>query len=1506
MKTLCRAEKTALMRAQNAVPVQFWYRRRRFGVRPALSAIALFPGLGSSAASRSEHCARSAAPAPLVRARTTGLAACVVLLMGLPAAAAGRPLPFEHRGDAWRFGDERLRITLNAATGAWTGLDRNGRPALRESGAVQYFDVRSSSRWLTGGGMKPRLEKVRRISADEIAAQVRTGAWTTEFHYILYPDKARIRRWVRITWHGPAGEREKLRGFWLRTPQVRLAPGGVYLFPARWPLLRRRVGEFEDGRKTSTGRGPGIVIVQMTPRLSGIWLSDELTPRSDRPSASVTEGRGTLRVGQGYQCEGWVKPGVPQDVGDAWLWLVEGDAETALHRVHDLLRDLGHTPPSDRPDWFRRAVLYSLHPGGTIGSQFRDLGGFGPATALLDTIRDLGCNSVWVLPIEDSGVYHPRDYYKFQKGVGSVEAYRAFVRKAHALKLHVLRDIVPHGGTNDCPRAKAHPEWLLRTETGGTLSYWCFDFNWPSWIQYMAKVARDYMTQADIDGFRVDAVYGSKISNWNPDIPYSRASFARLQGGLHMLRAIRQAVKSVKPRDGGVLAEVGSSAHGTVSDAVYDFTLCYSVLHDLRRRSAAESVPDIQRWLYEQDKSEAPDLIRVRHIESHDSLRSLLWYGLRPQRALMALTAWIHGMPLVYHEMEYGSSAVFRRIFRIRAAVPELGGGPMDSLAVSAPAGVFACLRSSQPAAASVVLVNFNPERARGRVRVLRDRLPTGLRSGPRRVLDAWNDCAVRSAVSVEGGGVLELPLDLPPFGFTVYVLRRGDPAGVPQSRDGPLPVEQPAGPPMADPAGCVLLTAGRHRLWIDRRAGLPVRFDLDDHRVLGPADLVLDPVTCNAAASACELRTSPGVVRVRRRFGDRSLDIVYRAGSGRIVMDLSWSAPGPPLYAAFHWPVDRARRWSAACAEGLFEDRYRVRHRTTDGVIGSIYWRPQGTATVWDSLLHPFGAHTAAARLGAAAADGQEMLTFIFPDAMRRPVRVRWLDRVGKREQLGLLAAWSDPDAADLLPGGRRGFRLVLGAGPRLLTQRPGPAAQGRAAGPSKAPEAATVGKVRVVPAVGGWLVTTLRYRLRLSRSGAIVSLRRGAGAAAMPTAVDGDIYTDAGFSRERTFYAASDDVEAASWIDEAGDGTVRLRFFGRLRGFHRFDKMPVPVWYVTEYVLRPEAPGFRMACAVRPEAPPFGARAFLAWRVRTRGVAALEYRGAGRKIAVGDVGNGSRRVLQSRNLPNRPVPDEVRLLDARGRPLLYLTDLRCGGGRRPGNVFMHGGNFFVTWYDGAPDAAEAGRWSWFTTMITPGPDASPAYGPKNCELRGASVERPAADVRMPGFEELLALRPRFLSSGARLPVVPSRSPWSPPPTGGRVVTDVVHGGRAAAFVENRTGGYLLWTQDLPVEVFKPGTRRRLSAWVRGEAIVRGTPAWKTGTVRWTFIVKGKAHYVSSEALLGTFDWRRVAVDAAIPEGVERILIQIGLNGSRGRMWIDDVRLVTLPIPGAPQRTGR
>ncbi|MBN2449963.1 MAG: hypothetical protein JXR77_06220 [Lentisphaeria bacterium] len=1407
---------------------------------------------------------------------------CLLVALGglcmttIPAAELSR------EGNEWRFGDDRLALCIDAVGGALTGLSVGERAPLRDEGSGQWFDVRQDDLWVTGGMQAvPALTAVRPVGDGQLEVTVTVAHWQVVFHYQLLPDAGALRRWFSVTWNG--SEPTKLKGFWMRTPPFRAGPDTWYCLPGVYPPETRSAESFSEGTRRSSGRSPNVLAAQVERDLAVVWVLDESKPFSDRGSVTATETADGVRVSQGFQALARMRPGDTQVLGDAWIWILPCDGETALKRLGDCLRQLGHCVPPDRPDWFRDAVLYSLHPGGTIGSQFTDLGGFRAAADLLESIAAMGVAAVWIMPIEDRSPYHPRDYYAFQEGLGSAEEYRALVARAHTLGLYVLQDIVPHGGSNDCPRALSHPEWLACEEDGSTLPYWCFDFHWPTWQTYMADVARHYVREYGVDGYRVDACAGSRIPNWNPDIPYGRASFAQLQGGLGMLRALRAAVKETKPDVGGLLAETEGSIYATVSDAVYDFTLCYQVFPDARRTGPEVFVGRLRRWLHEQQAAEVPGVVRLRHVESHDSLRSLLCYGLAPQRALMAVSAWIDGMPLVYHGAEDGSRDICSRIFAVRRTLPELRRGAADYLAVQAPPTVFACLRSLADHGA-IVLANLGPEGVEGEIRLPLDALPDGA-PRPQTAHDLWTGDTVPAEVD---GGSLRMPIRLPAFGFTVLALHpdRGaerSPAGEAWSASAPEEL------PVADAVPALVLEGPGYAAAIDNDTGLLRSFAVGGRRVLGPLDLYTGVQVAGGGDVVAKVSRRAGpdaAISAAIALGGATLELTYRAEPAGLRLHCAWMGEAPGDLAALELPLLAARRWAVSCAEGRFEDTVRPPGNISAGTVGSIYWRPQAMGVVFDSLLHPLGLEPSASRLSALA-NGRPLEVFLDPSA--QPVRLQCLHRPEDPADLRLLLAWTDPEAGTRRPC--RSFALLLAPG----TLPPAAGSDHPPANGNLHPQAIqgllpppTEPFPRVLPATGGWIVRNAHYSVRLSRSGAPVEVSVPSAA---PDAVlrGGDLYTDRGFGAGGTRYGVADEVEAAQRLWRDGK-VLRLRFEGRLRHSYRFHKLVPPVEYFWEYAF--DAGGtFAMQAGVRPHVPPSGESAFLGLCLPVPGLTDVRFEHGGRLVFEGAVGDGRSRVGETSRMGTPTVPDRIVASGTSGR-LVELSGITCGGAETCRNVFAHGRNLFLTWYDGPAESRREGHWRWLSACVTPGRDDA---RPPRVAFAEPPNDQPDGLLRDGGFETLGGSTAFSLRGGPSLRRGSALGVWAAP-AGGSVVPTPVHGGRlAAAVVSSQPQSYRLWRQSLPQDAFPEGSRWRLSAWVKGEGIEPGPVAWQVGTVRLA-VVGERTTYVSCEDLTGTFDWRQVAVEWQVPPDLRDVRLEAGLNGATGSIWVDDLRLERLP----------
>ena len=658
----------------------------------------------------------------------------VVIAAG--AASQGLPLELKQTADgSWWFGNNALTVAISGKTGWPIAWDVEGKRVL-SGGKTPETPWGVLFRAIDGKGPQRNSGRVKVLSVgtedgNVLVSRMDADGWRVALRLTLDTEARRASGRFEIERTGD--EPVRLIRFWIRAGALALGDGGEVAAPARWPLMRFASSEFLDGAEVKSGQSGCPLIAADGRGNTVVWLENQFLPHGDQGFALAAAHNGGADVTQQYYCQGFMRKGDHQTVGDSHILFEKGTVDDALGRLPRWFASVGQVAPSDRPKWMKESILYTISPRGTRDADRHDGRGFKGIEAYLDAIAALGCDVIWLQPIEDKSPYHPRDYRKLQSGIGSVADFKSLVSAAHGKGMRVWNDIVPHGGDTNTVRYLEHPEWYAVQEDGTVPDYWACDFNWPEWAEYMADVADYWMRLGGLDGFRVDAAFGARYPNWNPAIPYARASFARLQGGFRMQRALRSAVMKVNSQ-GAILAEAEAGAFNAVSDATWDFTLGESVLPFLRERTAAEAVPLMRRWLHERQKTLPPGSLMLRYAETHDLLRARDVYGQAAATALGALVAWIgEGVPVVNDGREVGSFEDLRRIASIRHAVPELNGGETDYLAPEAPPGVFACLRKGPGLA--VPLVNLNGVRTAGDVR-----LPDGR----------------------------TFKIDLPPLGFTV------------------------------------------------------------------------------------------------------------------------------------------------------------------------------------------------------------------------------------------------------------------------------------------------------------------------------------------------------------------------------------------------------------------------------------------------------------------------------------------------------------------------------------------------------------------------------------------------------------------------------------------------------------------------------------------------------------------------------------------------------------------
>lgn len=101
---------------------------------------------------------------------------------------------------------------------------------------------------------------------------------------------------------------------------------------------------------------------------------------------------------------------------------------------------------TDDPLWYQDAIIYELHVKGFFDSNDDGIGDFPGLTSKLDYLRELGVNTLWLLPfypspMRDDG-YDIADYHGISAQYGTRRDFVNFVREAHRRGLRVITELV--------------------------------------------------------------------------------------------------------------------------------------------------------------------------------------------------------------------------------------------------------------------------------------------------------------------------------------------------------------------------------------------------------------------------------------------------------------------------------------------------------------------------------------------------------------------------------------------------------------------------------------------------------------------------------------------------------------------------------------------------------------------------------------------------------------------------------------------------------------------------------------------------------------------------------------------------------------------------------------------------------------------------------------------------------------------------------------------------------
>ena len=201
------------------------------------------------------------------------------------------------------------------------------------------------------------------------------------------------------------------------------------------------------------------------------------------------------------------------------------------------------------PLWYKDAIIYQLHIKSYRDSNGDGFGDFRGLIEKLDYVRQLGANTVWLLPfypspLKDDG-YDIASYEEINPTYGTIEDFRALLDAAHTRNIRVITELVVNHTSDQHPwfqRARAAPkgsrerDWYVWSDnpnkyadariifTDAERSNWSWDpeaqqFYWhrffshqpdlnfdnPDVLEAVLNVMRFWLRMG-VDGLRLDAI----------------------------------------------------------------------------------------------------------------------------------------------------------------------------------------------------------------------------------------------------------------------------------------------------------------------------------------------------------------------------------------------------------------------------------------------------------------------------------------------------------------------------------------------------------------------------------------------------------------------------------------------------------------------------------------------------------------------------------------------------------------------------------------------------------------------------------------------------------------------------------------------------------------------------------------------------------------------------------------------------------------------------------------
>ena len=280
---------------------------------------------------------------------------------------------------------------------------------------------------------------------------------------------------------------------------------------------------------------------------------------------------------------------------------------------------------------------------------FSQTGNFSGVTARLDSIKALGVNVIYLMPIYPVGTvksvnspYCVKDYKAINPEFGTLEDLRSLVEGAHSRNMSVILDWVANHTAWDNSWITAHKSWYAQDASGNVISPQGFadvaQLNFNNDTMRLAMIAdmKYWVYTANIDGFRCDFADNPPVTFWQQAI---------------------DTLRNITTHSLLMLAEGSRSANFTVG---FDYNFGFAFYGNLKNiYSNHASVQNIDNLNTSEYAGATNGQQVVRYITNHDVNGSdgtplSLFGGKNGSLAAFTVVAYMKSVPMIYDGQEVG------------------------------------------------------------------------------------------------------------------------------------------------------------------------------------------------------------------------------------------------------------------------------------------------------------------------------------------------------------------------------------------------------------------------------------------------------------------------------------------------------------------------------------------------------------------------------------------------------------------------------------------------------------------------------------------------------------------------------------------------------------------------------------------------------------------------------------------------------------------------------------